>query len=142
MAANKFKSKSRYDRRSVSQSVLVSSPIWGPRSDFCYCQTTAVLSMWGALSDERTGLSFTAVKISSTCHLYLQFYMLALYSQMSESPVPCGHRLFTVLHVTLVHRYNTYIQDLCQSRLGTADHALTHVAHVTTAVLSLEWSYA
>jgi hypothetical protein len=36
----------------------VSSPIWGPRPDFCYCQTFAVLSMGGALSDERTGLSF------------------------------------------------------------------------------------
>jgi hypothetical protein len=49
------KSKSHYDRQSVGQSVLVSSPIWGPRPDFCYCQTFAVLSMWGALSDKRTG---------------------------------------------------------------------------------------
>jgi hypothetical protein len=31
--------------------------------------------MWGALSDERTNLSFAAVIISITCHLYLQFYM-------------------------------------------------------------------
>jgi hypothetical protein len=30
------------------------APIWGFRPDFCYCQTVA-----GALSDERTGLSFT-----------------------------------------------------------------------------------
>jgi hypothetical protein len=29
--------------------------------------------------------------------------------------------------------YVQYIQGLCQSRLGTADHALTHVAHATTA---------
>jgi hypothetical protein len=29
--------------------------------------------------------------------------------------------------------YVQYIQGLCQSRLGTADRALTHVAHVTTA---------
>jgi hypothetical protein len=28
-----------------------------------------------ALSDERTGRSFTAAIISSTCHLYLQFYI-------------------------------------------------------------------
>jgi hypothetical protein len=33
--------------------------IWGPKPDFCYCQTVAGLLMWGALSDERTGLSFT-----------------------------------------------------------------------------------
>jgi hypothetical protein len=33
-------------------------PAWGLRQDFCYCQTIAGLLMWGALSDERTGLSF------------------------------------------------------------------------------------
>jgi hypothetical protein len=38
------KSKSRYERRSVGQSVLVSGPMWGPRPDFCYCQTVTVLS--------------------------------------------------------------------------------------------------
>jgi hypothetical protein len=52
------KSKSYYDRRSVGQSVLVSSPIWGPRPEFCYCQTFAGLLMWDVFSDERAGLSF------------------------------------------------------------------------------------
>jgi hypothetical protein len=33
------------------------APIWGLRPDFYYCQTVAGLLMWGALSDERTGLS-------------------------------------------------------------------------------------
>jgi hypothetical protein len=33
--------------------------IWGLRPDFCYCQTVADLLIWGALSDERTGLPFT-----------------------------------------------------------------------------------
>jgi hypothetical protein len=33
--------------------------IRGPRPDFCYCQRVAGLSTWGALCDERTGLSFT-----------------------------------------------------------------------------------
>jgi hypothetical protein len=55
----KIKSKSRYDLRSVGQSVLVSSPIWGPKIRFFYCQTVAGLLTWSALSDERTGLSFT-----------------------------------------------------------------------------------
>jgi hypothetical protein len=36
------------------------APIWGLRPDFYYCQTVAGLLMWGALSDERTGLSSTA----------------------------------------------------------------------------------
>jgi hypothetical protein len=35
------------------------APIWGPRSDCYYCQTVTGLLMRGALSDERTGLSFT-----------------------------------------------------------------------------------
>jgi hypothetical protein len=35
------------------------SPIWGLRSDLCYCQTVAGLLIWGALSDERTGLYLT-----------------------------------------------------------------------------------
>jgi hypothetical protein len=47
----KSKSKSWYDRRSVGQSISLSSPIWGLRPDFLYCQTPAGLLMWGALSD-------------------------------------------------------------------------------------------
>jgi hypothetical protein len=35
------------------------APIWGLRPDFYYCRTVAGLLMWGALSDEKTGLSFT-----------------------------------------------------------------------------------
>jgi hypothetical protein len=35
------------------------APIWGLRPDFYYHRTVAGLLMWGALSDERTGLSFT-----------------------------------------------------------------------------------
>jgi hypothetical protein len=35
------------------------APIWGLRQDLYYCQTAAGLFMWGAHSDERTGLSFT-----------------------------------------------------------------------------------
>jgi hypothetical protein len=35
------------------------APIWSVRPDFYYRRTVAGLLMWGALSDERTGLSFT-----------------------------------------------------------------------------------
>jgi hypothetical protein len=35
------------------------APIWGLRPDFYYCQTVAGLLMWAALSDGRTGLTFT-----------------------------------------------------------------------------------
>jgi hypothetical protein len=34
------------------------APIWGPRPDFYCRQTVAGLLMWGAFSDDRTGLSF------------------------------------------------------------------------------------
>jgi hypothetical protein len=34
------------------------APVWGLRPDLYYCHTIAGLLMWGALSDERTGLSF------------------------------------------------------------------------------------
>jgi hypothetical protein len=48
-----------YDRRSVVQSVLVWSPIWGPVPEFCYYQRIEGLLMWGTLSDETTRVSFT-----------------------------------------------------------------------------------
>jgi hypothetical protein len=35
------------------------APIGGPRPDFYYCQTVAGLLLWGTLSDDWTGLSFT-----------------------------------------------------------------------------------
>jgi hypothetical protein len=35
------------------------APIWGLRLDFYHCQIVSGLLIWGALSDERTGLSFT-----------------------------------------------------------------------------------
>jgi hypothetical protein len=34
------------------------APIWGLRPDLYYCLTVVGLLIWGALSDERTGLSF------------------------------------------------------------------------------------
>jgi hypothetical protein len=54
-------SESRYDQRSVGESVLVSSPILGSRPDINYCLTVPVLSMLGAPSDERSGLSFVLI---------------------------------------------------------------------------------
>jgi hypothetical protein len=39
------------------------APIWGLRTDIYYCQTVAGLLVWGALSEERTGLSFTITTV-------------------------------------------------------------------------------
>jgi hypothetical protein len=46
---------------SLSLTLGPTAPIWGLRPDFYYWQTAAGLLMRGALSDERTGLSFTIV---------------------------------------------------------------------------------
>jgi hypothetical protein len=48
-----------YNRQSVGQSVWNKAPIWGLQPDFYYYQTVAGLLMWGTLSEEKTGLSFT-----------------------------------------------------------------------------------
>jgi hypothetical protein len=71
-----------------------------------FCLKVAVLSPWGALSDERLGLSPV-----SHCQQYLIY----------------------IVHVTCF-MYMQYILDLCQHRLSTADYATTSVAYVTTAV--------
>jgi hypothetical protein len=48
--------RSVYDWRSVSQSVLVSNPIWGSWPDINFVKKVTVLSIGGVLSDERSGL--------------------------------------------------------------------------------------
>jgi hypothetical protein len=40
-------------------------PICDLRPDLYYCQTVADLLMWGTLSDERMGLSFATVTVTS-----------------------------------------------------------------------------
>jgi hypothetical protein len=50
--------------RSTVQSASLSwnkAPIWGLRPDLYYCPTVAGLLMWGAFSDQRTGLSFAGL---------------------------------------------------------------------------------
>jgi hypothetical protein len=58
---SEFKVKVKVVLRPTVQSASPSwcqAPIWGLRPDHYYCHTVAGLLMWGALSDERTGLSF------------------------------------------------------------------------------------
>jgi hypothetical protein len=62
-----FRSKSKlcYDQRSFGQSALEYSTHLGLKTSFYYCQAVSGLLMWGALSDERMGLSFARVTVSS-----------------------------------------------------------------------------
>jgi hypothetical protein len=55
-------------------------PIWGLRPDLYYCLTVTGLLIWGALSDERTGLSFSRVTVSNSkvCCQYVQFLFYLL----------------------------------------------------------------
>jgi hypothetical protein len=69
------------DGQSVSLS-WSKAPIWGLRPDFYYCQTVAGWLMWGALSDERTGLPFTIA--AGICHRGTRDHIL-LY-QIRDSP--------------------------------------------------------
>jgi hypothetical protein len=43
------------------------APIWGLRPDLYYCQTVACLFVWGALSDDRSGMSFTFAAAPPQC---------------------------------------------------------------------------
>jgi hypothetical protein len=58
--------QSRSNITTDSQSASLSwyqTPIWGSWPDFYSCQTIAGLLIWGALSDERMGLSFTIAAV-------------------------------------------------------------------------------
>jgi hypothetical protein len=114
----KTKSESRYDRRSVGQSVLVSSPICGPKPGFCYCHTVVVLSMWGTLSDERMGLSFLLYNLGPDPIENTVSSKSVLWNHMF---VFIGHSLAmavsSICHVT-THTY-AYISDF--------SHMILHV---------------
>jgi hypothetical protein len=64
--------------------------IWGLRPDFYYCQTVAGLLIWGALSDERTGLSFTiAAGLRQGNHSRVRVpWDSRLYFTVSDSRLP------------------------------------------------------
>jgi hypothetical protein len=66
------------------------SPIWGLRPDFYYCQTIAGLLMWGALSDERMGLSFTIAPVLCQCsHFQVRVpWDSWIYFTVSDSRLP------------------------------------------------------
>jgi hypothetical protein len=70
----------------------------------------------GALSDERSGLSFVS---QSFVLVNMYMYIYTVY----------------VLNIIEIVLNIQYVHSLCQSRLGTAYYALLLVAFATTAVL-------
>jgi hypothetical protein len=109
------------DGQSVSQSVLVSSPTWGSWPHISFSLTVTVLSLWGALSDERTDLSFVRVIVSSNKSV-VRICIIFTYYYVSKCMYVC------------MYIYTHYIQGLHYSRLSTADHAISSIAPATTAV--------
>jgi tryptophan-rich sensory protein len=101
LEANQNQTQLCYNRRSVGQSVLVLSTHLGLKTRIYFCVKFAGLLMWEAFSHERTGLSFTMYNVQ---YIYILHVMTRMYIQ--------------------------YIQDLCQSRLSTADYALSLVSPV------------
>jgi hypothetical protein len=61
------------------------APIWGLWPDFCYCQTIEGFLIWGALSHERTSLSFTMCNVQYTIH----FTVSDLRLPQPWGPDPC-----------------------------------------------------
>jgi hypothetical protein len=122
-----LKSKLHYDWLSDGQSVIVSSPIWGPRADFCYCQIVVVLLMWGALPEERTGLSLTTVKIGSAS-IFTLLYVSILHSHLLRVQLLidtcCLQLSVSLSYICMYSKHRA-----CQSKVGIADHTLTHVAY-------------
>jgi hypothetical protein len=110
--------KSCYNWRSVSQYVLVSNSIWNLWTDIIFCLKVAVLSLWGALSDERSGLSPV-----SHCHQCHWWHHCQRFN------------IIYIVHVTCF-KYIQYILDPRQHRLNTADHlpGNLHFLHFAIAI--------
>jgi hypothetical protein len=53
-------------------------PIWGLRPDFLLPSVSGLL-MWGALSDERTGLSFARITVSSNKSVVSMYNLHFIY---------------------------------------------------------------
>jgi hypothetical protein len=64
----------------------MSSPIWGSWPDIYYCLTATVLFLWGALSEERTGLSF--VYADDPCQRSLSRIRVLWDSRLSDLRLP------------------------------------------------------
>jgi hypothetical protein len=85
-----WSSKLLYDWLSVSQYALVSSTLRDLQPDITSCRYVAVLFVWGALSDERTGLQFAVQSLNAPSRAELEtiLYCLIWDSPNLEGQVP------------------------------------------------------
>jgi hypothetical protein len=125
------RSKSHYGRRSVGQSVLVSSPFWGPRPDFYYCQPVTPRGRSPQVAHEGghlvrcAGLPrhgpyrkhclqqflYCCVCISAVKETCLRSHFLA--KALSSGSANCCHMFTASLHLFLFH--NSGFQPSCHN---------------------------
>jgi hypothetical protein len=110
------KSKSRYNWRSVSQYVKVSSPLWDLWPDITFCPKFV---FWKLLFCLCGAPNLTGGRV-----YHLSFSVCSIYQYL--------HQAFT-LHVCYTSEIDIqYIQSFFQSRLSTADYAL---------LVTITWNY-
>jgi hypothetical protein len=107
-ASNESESYITTDGQSASLS-LNKAPIWGLRPDYYYYQTIAGLLMWGALSDERTGLSFTTALVDASAVIFGGL-MTIFYCLTFETS------LFVASYDSLRRRYSTRPPHECRNK--------------------------
>jgi hypothetical protein len=106
-----LKSKPHYDWRSVSQYVLVSSPIWDFWPDFLFI-SKLLSCLFGAPS----------LMTGRVCHLSV--FVIAVYNSQSlfTTNIYIKIKIYIVLHTFTIYT------GLIQSRLCTADYALLTIS--------------
>jgi hypothetical protein len=108
------------------------APIWGLWPDFYYFHTITGLSIWGALSDERTGLSFTMYNVqyillsqiweqvpvcisprNRVARLYPQALGAHTHTHTSHSPLLRPRSLLGLSLTQLTSYDNNFLSEFC-----------------------------
>jgi hypothetical protein len=112
--------------------------IWGLRPDFYYCHTVTFLLMWGALSDKRTGLSFTIAAgphqrihslarapwvsrpyytVSDSSLSFVAFYDLQGYGGGIRPRLHTGQLVSLILELVIIFRHGSHRKHVPRVRL-------------------------
>jgi hypothetical protein len=125
-----------------SQYVLVSSPLCGHLTRYWFLFKIlglefVVLSLWGALSDERSGLSFVShsLVICLCVHLLLTFLCFAHIYLYLYNYMYCIVYVYIYIYIyTLYNTYNIYKASFSPGSVQQIMPYYSLVAHATTAV--------
>jgi hypothetical protein len=93
----------------------VKHPFGAPRPDFYYCQTVVGLLMWGALSDERTDLSFIiSASPRQRSHIYRLWPLAAIWlPEFYYNFCDCHYSVFSLGPIELWDDLPKYRCDYC-----------------------------